>query len=536
MDSALLKAVTEDNLQQLKLMLTANPKILLSRTREQNTALHIAARHGHHHFAGRILRECETLILEKNIDGDTPLHIASKYGKMKVVDLLIKYSVEWPIDITSEEEGPLTAKNKLGNTALHEAVIYGKSKVALKLLEAKPDVGHMVNICKQSPLHLAAREGMEMVVKEMLQQSWVKNEKEEETPTADSERGGLGKHVDNKKNNALHYAAQSNSAKMVEILIAKDLTLAYDNNYWGQPPLHVAVEYGSKSAIKAILKHYPDTAEQVQNDGGNALHIAVKNGKFGSLKSLLKHIKPEEIINHKDHDGNTPLHLAAKLSRIQSSLLLLRDKRVNPCLLNKEGQTARCVIERLEVKANIYEMYVWEELKKQEKKRCQNQQLPRVASDRFTAWKKKTSTEYFELTVQTYTLVAALIATVTFAAFFTMPGGYDQTKGFAILGNKPAFKPFVISNTIAMCSALVVMFCFIWASRDPLRFKLYKLKWGHRLTILACLSMIVSVMAAVYLVVEPKSRWLPIVVILIGCSTPIGVGLILGLEVLHVPL
>lgn len=115
MDPALLKAVTEDNLQQLKLILTADPKILLSRTPEHNTALHIAARHGHHHFAGRILRECEDLILEKNIDGDTPLHFASKYGKMKVVDLLIKYSVERPIDIKSEEEGPLTAKTKLGN-------------------------------------------------------------------------------------------------------------------------------------------------------------------------------------------------------------------------------------------------------------------------------------------------------------------------------------------------------------------------------------------------------------------------------------
>ena len=64
MDPALLKAVTEDNLQQLNLIL-ATPKILLSRTPEQNTALHIAAHHGHHQFARRILRESEELILWK---------------------------------------------------------------------------------------------------------------------------------------------------------------------------------------------------------------------------------------------------------------------------------------------------------------------------------------------------------------------------------------------------------------------------------------------------------------------------------------
>lgn len=41
--------------------------------------------------------------------------------------------------------------------------------------------------------------------------------------------------------------------------------------------------------------------------------------------------------------------------------------------------------------------------------------------------------------------------------------------------------------------------------------------------------MIVSLMTAVFLVVESESRWLSIVVILIGCSTP---WLVLGYKVL----
>jgi ankyrin repeat protein len=66
-----------------------------------------------------------------------------------------------------------------GNTALHEAVTHGKYEVALRLLEAKPDVGHMLNERKESPLHIAAREGLTMVVKEILKQPWI--EREEET-------------------------------------------------------------------------------------------------------------------------------------------------------------------------------------------------------------------------------------------------------------------------------------------------------------------------------------------------------------------
>ena len=51
-------------------------------------------------------------------------------------------------------------------------------------------------------------------------------------------------------------------------------------------------------------------------------------------------------------------------------------------------------------------------------------------------------------------LVATLIATVTFAACFTMPGGYinemGPEQGQAILRRSSAFEAFLISNTIAL--------------------------------------------------------------------------------------
>ncbi|KAK1303930.1 hypothetical protein QJS10_CPB11g01200 [Acorus calamus] len=67
--------------------------------------------------------------------------------------------------------------------------------------------------------------------------------------------------------------------------------------------------------------------------------------------------------------------------------------------------------------------------------------------------------ERFTSSVGMYTLVAALIATATFATIFIMPGG-----------------------------SLVVVFCFIWAWKDPVMFKLSQLMWGHRPTVVACLG------------------------------------------------
>ena len=46
-------------------------------------------------------------------------------------------------------------------------------------------------------------------------------------------------------------------------------------------------------------------------------------------------------------------------------------------------------------------------------------------------------------------IVAALVATVTFAAGFTLPGGYNDN-GMAILTKRAAFKAFIVTDTIAV--------------------------------------------------------------------------------------
>jgi hypothetical protein len=53
---------------------------------------------------------------------------------------------------------------------------------------------------------------------------------------------------------------------------------------------------------------------------------------------------------------------------------------------------------------------------------------------------------------ETHLLVATLIATVTFTAAFTVPGGYQSQgvdEGLAVLGKSAAFGAFLIANTLA---------------------------------------------------------------------------------------
>ncbi|KAH7842486.1 hypothetical protein Vadar_005841 [Vaccinium darrowii] len=68
--------------------------------------------------------------------------------------------------------------------------------------------------------------------------------------------------------------------------------------------------------------------------------------------------------------------------------------------------------------------------------------------------KKTSPDEKLKSFINTMALVAALIATLTFAAAFTMPGGYNNSpdnSGVATLVKKTALKVFILSDTLAMC-------------------------------------------------------------------------------------
>ncbi|KAH7842680.1 hypothetical protein Vadar_007987 [Vaccinium darrowii] len=66
----------------------------------------------------------------------------------------------------------------------------------------------------------------------------------------------------------------------------------------------------------------------------------------------------------------------------------------------------------------------------------------------------------FKPVINTMSVVAALIATVTFTAALAMPGGYDSS-GDANLVKKPALWAFILSDALAMCSSIAVV-ALLW--------------------------------------------------------------------------
>ncbi|KAK3190189.1 hypothetical protein Dsin_029750 [Dipteronia sinensis] len=122
---------------------------------------------------------------------------------------------------------------------------------------------------------------------------------------------------------------------------------------------------------------------------------------------------------------------------------------------------------------------------------------------------------------ESHLIVAALIATVTFTAAFTLPGGVIQDEGTAILSKKAAFQAFVITDAIAMVLSLSAVFAHFlmsmitkWISTETYEFLML---CGAYSTMIAMGAMVIAFVTGTYAVLT-TSLWLAILTTFIGLS------------------
>ena len=135
-----------------------------------------------------------------------------------------------------------------------------------------------------------------------------------------------------------------------------------------------------------------------------------------------------------------------------------------------------------------------------------------------------TPSKFMKQVSETNMFIATLIATVTFTAAFTVPGGYNQSgnvgEGLAVLSKITAFRVFLIANTLAFGLSITTFVVRFLASKDKrIEEAIFHREVVRRTSFLidwSILALLVAFIAGTYAVV-PHSLGIAVVVILYCC-------------------
>ncbi|RVW58907.1 Ankyrin repeat-containing protein [Vitis vinifera] len=362
----------------------------------------------------------------------------------------------------------------------------------------------------------------------------------------------------------LHCAAYMRDAAITKQLLDRSpdksvIYLGIKNS--NKTALHIASYNGCMDIVKLLLSHAPDCCEQVDENGNNVFHFAMMKkhpSHFGSELLIKDGLRVRGLVNEKDAQGDTPLHLLASFGVNDVDFIL--DKTVDKMERNKEklnfsdnffssrNKFSCGTISALE-SPQLYHLHERSKEYLRRPFRSSSSQQAQV-DDRFEGFKKYLRLPFRPSSLQhvvrkddskyggkiddddkeeedkiissvkkasiSHLIVATLTATVTFAAGFTLPGGYSDTDGMAILTKKASFKAFVVSDTIALTFSVSAVFIFFsMAAQHALFYDLNMRTWLHLffyasyLTLFGMGAMVVAFTTGLYAVL-PHSFGFPI--------------------------
>ncbi|KAI9070530.1 hypothetical protein K1719_047507 [Acacia pycnantha] len=477
----------------------------------KNTILHIHFKNYTHSvsntFVEKVLAMCPALLLKTNVKDETILHIAARYGHHEIVRKLIDRAKALPRDINGvgAEKRLIRALTDAKDTALHEAARYDHTEVVKVLIEEEPDHSYFgKNDGDETPLYIAVERNYWNVVDALLGNN--------NSPQYDGPNGRTALHAatifgDKEKVSQLlarnlsaakaadengwvplHLAALVGNPNVVEELVRKDRSTTYMRDKKLRTALHLAALGGYVSAMEIILKCCPDCSELVDEKGCNALHyIAMDKGiclraiDFQEKEILENAPLMRNLCNEKDDIGNTPLHYIGQLApkwETHYDHVLLEPQflgQVDMMACNKYGQNPLDVAAADTTQYSAIEMMGNKLLRKLQDtgamfgarvvdKRLKEKKQEKRHDPAVDEKEKENETngedDLSGIAIAVY-VVAMLIATVTFAAGFMLPGGLNQDKGSPTLKYNAAFIAFVITDSLSLVlstSAVLLQF------------------------------------------------------------------------------
>ncbi|XP_048232391.1 putative ankyrin repeat protein RF_0381 isoform X2 [Ricinus communis] len=511
MDPSLYQAITSGDLNCFDNLIGKNASKLFQVTADQeNTILHVAAKLETLQVAERVIGLCPSLLHKPNYNGDSPLHIAARLGRVRMCRLLINCADLLEVEVEKEL---LRMQNLDHDTALHDAVRNGHFETVRLLIQQDSQLTRVINKAGESPLFLAVDRRSYEISQHILQAA----------PAVCSFKGRNSMNVLHaaiiraelvfKRRNMvvnilarclllhkfcnfhfrnvyifdsigtdfmhevmrrcpsatfecdiggwipLHYAASSGNSEVINLLLHHDISLAHVKDQKGRTAVHISAKAGQADVIQKLIETCPDTFELLDDKGRTVLHYAAKKGRIGLLGILLKTLDLDYLINARDNNGNTPFHLAAFKRHFKILRRLADDGRVDKGAMNNAGLTALDIVEsstlpKHHIKARITRILI----KRGSLRSMEQRAIVKNTKQKAIEAKKQGQTQKVENKAQPEETICNL------------PGGnYSDSKdnhqiGKAVLSDDKYFKSFIISNSTAFGLAFTSILLHFLAS------------------------------------------------------------------------
>ncbi|XP_042032525.1 protein ACCELERATED CELL DEATH 6-like [Salvia splendens] len=438
-----------------------------------NTFLHVAAKHGNQDIVKFIASTKPSLVSVKNICGETVLHLAAKGGHEAMVEALVGILSH----NETEKSALLMAENEMGNTALDQALISGWESVASFFIQQDSELSYHLNKHGESALYLAAKAGLVECISSILVQC-----------TDDNRLNLLFKNK-----SSIQAAIERKDIVVLEAIINAKPRLIQMRDNEGRNPLHFAASLGHLKAAHYLLQIYPFNATRRDKKGKLPIHLAALEGHVDIICALLQDIPEADDLL--DKSGRNILHIAARSGRYKVSITQL--------------------LYSITYLSVWLQRLIWAALKAVS--------VPQPISYRKGSTRMVSGhMEVYKERVNTLLVVATLVATVTFAAGFTMPGGYISSEtgtdlGMATMWRDAVFQIFVLCDTIGMYSSILAVTALIWAQLGDTTFVVIALQVAAPLLGVALIMMSMAFTAGVTIILN-KLRWLQITMLAMSTS------------------
>ncbi|KAI3831410.1 hypothetical protein MKX03_015085 [Papaver bracteatum] len=234
-----------------------------------------------------------------------------------------------------------------------------------------------------------------------------------------AQRPQLAMEVDTQGFAPLHLASTRDNVNMVRVLIDAypNACVVPDQN--GRTPLHLAAMRDQVEVMELLIQKHPEAIHRkLVNTNDTILHLCVKHDKFKALKLLIDYLlhnreNPANIqdpisVNSVDCGGNTILHLAAQLKRMEMLRYLMTstdDIGIDINIRNNEEVTALQMLDRYEMQSLVIGCY-------------DTSEGPEPSATSNNEWLRER--------LNTIMIVATLIGGIAFQAVINPPGGVFQ--------------------------------------------------------------------------------------------------------------